>query len=102
MENKKILAIAAIIINILGIICLATFAIPYITHDTTVANSEAMLAAEGWDMGGFALTIGTLPLIAANTLGFICLKGKKLFFRLWCYIPGAICFVLALSYLILS
>ena len=76
MKAKKALSVTVITLNVIGVICLIYFAVPYLTHDTTVPNPDAMLPAERWDSAGMALTIGLIPMLIVNTLGFL-FAGKK-------------------------
>lgn len=68
MKSNKTLSIIILIINIIGILCLIYFAIPYLTHNTTVYHPDAMLPAEAWDSAGMTLTVGFIPLLVANIL----------------------------------
>lgn len=89
MTGKRILRLAILLINFFGILCLVYYGFKYLSHDTTVANPDAMLALEGWDAGGFALTIGLLPLFLANLAAYLTdeEKGwKKALFFLPCII----------------
>ena len=70
MKSNKPLSIIIVIINIIGFVCLIYFAIPYLTHNTTVYHSNAMLPAEAWDSAGMTLTVGFIPLLIANILAF--------------------------------
>ena len=67
-QTKNILLWFIIALNIVGVICLIYFAIPYFTHNVTVTNPDAMLPMEAWDIAGMALTIGFVPLLIANLL----------------------------------
>ena len=69
-QTKNILLWFIIALNIVGVICLIYFAIPYFTHNVTVTNPDAMLPMEAWDIAGMALTIGFVPLLIANLLCF--------------------------------
>lgn len=40
-------------INIIGVICLGYYALPYLMHDTTIGNSEAMLPMREYEASGF-------------------------------------------------
>ncbi len=95
---KKVLSWGILIINIVGVVCLICFAIPYITHSTVVNNPNAMLPAEQWDAAGMALTFGLIPLIIANLLGYLYVawgtKKKRLLF----FIPALIDLILVVSY----
>lgn len=71
MKSNKTLSIIILIINIIGVLCLIYFAIPYLTHNTTVYHPDAMLPAEAWDSAGMTLTVGFIPLLIANILAFI-------------------------------
>lgn len=98
---KKVGAKAIIVINVIGIICLACFAVLYLTHDTSIPNPDAMLPMYRWESAGITLAIGTIPLIIANLLAFI-FVGKdnlKLPVRLLFFLPGLICLSLTASYI---
>ena len=71
MRENKTLSLLIIILNVIGAVCLIYFAIPYLIHDTTVANPNAMLPAEAWDSAGMALTFGFIPLLAVNVFIFL-------------------------------
>jgi len=49
VRERKTLSLLIIVMNVSGVICLIYFAIPYLTHDTTIINPNAMLPAEAWD-----------------------------------------------------
>ena len=66
LGNKVIISL-----NIIGLICLIYFAVPYILHDTSVPNPDAMLPMYRWEGAAIALMVGTIPLIVANLLAFI-------------------------------
>ena len=68
---KKIGMILLIVLNIIGIVLLVHFAIPYITYNTTILNPNAILPFEAWDRAGMILTLGFVPLLAINILSFI-------------------------------
>lgn len=58
------------------VICLIYFAIPYLTHNTTIASPNAMLPVESWDRAGMILTFGFIPLLVTNILTFIFVNAK--------------------------
>ena len=91
-----------LIINIIGVVCLAYFAIPYLTHNTTVYHPDAMLPMEAWDSAGVTLTVGFIPLLIANILAFIYVAKEsiKMPLRLLYFIPSLLCICLVISYLI--
>lgn len=98
MKTDKLLSLLLIIINVVGVICLIYFAIPYLTHDTTIPYPDAMLPAEAWDRAGMMLTIGLFPLMAANVAGYVFIKFKEKYVRLLFFVPGIICLAMAASY----
>lgn len=104
MKSNKSLSIFIVIVNIIGLLCLIYFAIPYLTHDTFIYNPDAMLPTEAWDSAGMTLTIGFVPLLIANIFSFkYVLKDKiKNSLRLLFFIPSLICFGLVVSYWITS
>lgn len=102
MRERKRLSLLIIIINIIGVICLIYFAIPYLTHNTTIANPNAMLPAEAWDRAGMTLTFGFIPLLAVNILNFIFVKVKQKFIRFLFFVPSVICLIIVVNYWITS
>ena len=80
MRKGKMLSILIIAINIIGVICLIYFSVPYLTHDVTIANPDSMLPA--------------------NVLSF--LKVKHRLMRFLFFIPSLICFVIVAGYWITS
>ncbi len=91
---------AVLALNLLGVVCLIYFAVPFLTHDTAVPNPDAMIPMARWEGSGFALTAGILPLLFANALAYLLLrgiKGKQRRFLL-CFLPAALCAVLAAVY----
>ena len=71
MTKRKALEILLIVLNIIGIVLLVHFAIPYITYNTKIVDPNAMIPFEEWDMAGMILTLGFVPLLAINILSFI-------------------------------
>ena len=100
MRSNKSFSIIILIINIIGILCLIYFAIPYLTHNTTVYHPDAMLPAEAWDSAGMTLTFGFIPLLIANIFAFMYIAKEriKLPLRLLYFIPSLICICLVVSY----
>jgi hypothetical protein len=97
-QTKNILLWFIIALNIVGVICLIYFAIPYFTHNVTVTNPDAMLPMEAWDIAGMALTIGFVPLLIANLLCFATVKARQKFVNFLYFIPSTVCFIIVLSY----
>lgn len=98
-EKRKILKKIIILLNIIGIICLVYFLIPYMKHDISIKNPNAMLASYTWDSCGFILTIGFIPLLISNILAykFFNIKIKQL--KLLYFIPSLICLLAVGHYL---
>ena len=101
-HKNKLIKIIVIIINIIALICLIYLAIPYIKHDTTINNPTAMITAESWDMSGFLLTIGLLPLIGANLCAFKFIDLKSKIIKLLFFIPSIICLLIVVQYIYVS
>ncbi len=93
-----------IILNIFGMVCLVYFAIPYCTHNTYVADPDAMLPVEAWDSSGIILTIGLIPMLLTNTAGFLFVfkKGSPILLRLLFFIPAITEIIIVLHYWITS
>ena len=91
-----------IILNIIGIYCLIRFSIPYFKHDILVTNPNSMLSSYKWDLCGFILTLGFIPLLISNILAykFIDLKNSK--FKLIYFIPSLVCLVIVCHYLFIE
>ena len=96
----KLKYVAVLALNLLGVVCLICFAVPFLTHDTTVPNPDAMIPMARWEGSGFALTAGILPLLFANALGYLLLRGEKGKQKrfLLCFLPVVLCAVLAAVY----
>ena len=101
LKKIKTSSVIIIILNILALICLVYFAVPFIVHDTTVNNPDAMLPMESWDGAGFCLTIGFFPLLIANALAYKFLGVRKSL-RLIFFLPSLVCAVIVISYLAVS
>lgn len=104
MRKNRIWEILIVILNVIGILCLIYEAIPYVAHDTTIPNPDAMLPMQEWESAGILLTIGLIPLGVANLLAFFFvwkdrLKGLR---RIWFFAPAMVCFVLVASYWVFS
>ncbi len=97
-HTKNILSWVIIALNIVGVVCLIYFAIPYFTHNVTITNPDAMLPAEAWDSAGMALTLGFIPLLIANILYFVVVKTKQKFMSFLYFIPSVVCFITVSSY----
>ena len=102
MKTNRYFSIFLLAVNIFGIICLLYFAIPYITHDITIANPNAMLPAEAWDSAGMTLTFGLIPLLTANILAFLYIRIKPKYVRFLFFVPSVICFLLVGNYWLTS
>ena len=101
-KENKYLKIFLILLNVIGIICLIYFAIPYLRHDMTVKNPNAMLPFSTWDICGLALSLGLIPLAIVNALAFFIFKFKKKLLGLLFFIPTLICFLLMAHYLLIA
>ena len=98
--KKKAAVLLTALLNLAGIACLAYFAVMFLSHGTAVRNPDAMIPFQDWEAGGMALTAGVLPLLFANGLGYLLLRGyrgkQKRF--LLCFLPAALCAALAAVY----
>ena len=101
-KKDKYFKIFIIILNIIGIFCLIYFMIPYLKHDMSIPNPNAMLSSYSWDTSGFVLTIGFMPLLIANIMQykFIDLSIKKL--KLLYFVPSLICLIIVAHYLFIT
>ena len=101
-QTKNILSWLIIALNIVGVVCLIYFAIPYFTHNVTITNPDAMLPAEAWDRAGMVLTFGFIPLLVADIFCSVVVKTKQKFVSFLYFIPSVVCLIIVLSYLILG
>ncbi len=101
-QKNKLIPLIVGIINVIAIVCLIYLAIPYLKHDTTINNPNAMIAAESWDMSGLLLTIGLIPLIIANVFAYKYIEFKSKVLRLLLFIPSVICLIIVGHYLFVS
>ena len=92
-SGKRIARLLVGLLNFCAGFCLIYCMIPYVLHDTTVRNPEAMIPFEAWEAGGFCLTVGTIPLLIANALLFLAMEedGFKGKMRILYFLPTIIC-----------
>ena len=101
-KNYKFIKVFVVILNIIGLSCLIYFAIPFLQHDMTIKNPNAMLAGYTWDSCGFILCLGLIPLIVANIMAYIFLDVKIKLLKLLYFIPSLICLILVSGYWFIS
>ena len=101
-KDYKWFKIFIIVLNIIGILCLIYFAIPYLRHDMSIPNPNAMLASYSWDTCGFILTLGFIPLLFANIMAFIFVDLKHKLLKLLYFIPSIICLIIVAHYLLIA
>lgn len=99
---KRVFFWLLILLNICGCLCLTYFGYLFVSDSTIVDAPDAMIPMERWDRGGFVLTIGTIPLIVANALGYTCIPFKNNKKRMLFFIPSIVCIVLVVCYWIKS
>ncbi len=78
------------------------FAVPFLMHSTVIDNPNAMLPTERWDRAGMKLAFGFVPLLIANTLGFLFVKFGTKKKRALFFIPSLIDSLLVIGYFIVS
>jgi len=101
-KDYKWFKIFVIILNIIGIVCLIYFMIPYLRHDMSIPNLNAMLASYSWDTSGFVLTLGFIPLLIANIMAFIFVDLKMKLLKVLFFIPSLICLIIVGHYLLVA
>ena len=101
MKKYRKLSICISVLNAIGIVCLFYCAALYLSHDTYVVNPDTMLPMMNWERGGMMLTMGVMPMLIANTLGFLYIlkKGTSIIKRLLFFIPSILEVILVLHYL---
>ena len=104
MKKYRKLSICISVLNAIGIVCLFYCAALYLSHDTYVVNPDTMLPMMNWERGGMMLTMGVMPMLIANTLGFLYIlkKGTSIIKRLLFFIPSILEVILVLHYWISS
>ena len=100
IREYKWFKIVLIVFNVIGLMCLLYFSIPYIRHDMSITNPNSMLSSYSFDTCGFILTIGFIPLLVSNILAFKFIKIKK--FNFLFFIPSIICFGIVSHYLFID
>ncbi len=98
MKDSKVFSRFLLCLNIIGLVCLDYFAIPYLTHNTQIPHPDAMLPAERWDSAGMTLTVGTILLFIANLLGGLFVKVKRNWIRFLFFLPSAVCIAIVAHY----
>ena len=96
---KNMFAKIVVVINVIGLLCLIYYAIPYVMHNTTVRNPDAMIPFREWERSGILLTIGLQPLAIANIVAFFYIgKNYKAKIR-WLFLaPCILCACLVAHY----
>lgn len=104
MKKYRKLSICISVLNAIGIVCLFYCAALYLSHDTYVVNPDTMFPMMNWERGGMMLTMGVMPMLIANTLGFLYIlkKGTSIIKRLLFFIPSILEVILVLHYWISS
>ena len=104
MKKYRKLSICISVLNAIGIVCLFYCAALYLSHDTYVVNPDSMFPMMNWYRGGMMLTMGVMPMLIANTLGFLYIlkKGTSIIKRLLFFIPSILEVILVLHYWISS
>ena len=101
-KDYKWFKIFIIILNIIGIGYLIYFSVPYLKHDMSIRNPNAMLTSYSWDTCGFILTLGLIPLLIANIMAykFIDLKNNKI--KILYFLPSILCLIIVCHYLFIA
>lgn len=99
---KRVFTWMLVLINICGCLCLVYFGYLFVSGNTTVDAPDAMLPMERWERGGLVLTIGMVPLIIANALGYNFFQSGSKKSRLFMFIPSIVCIGLVVCYWIKS
>lgn len=94
-KNYKFVNLFISILNIVGIILLLLFAIPYIFHIRSLFDYS-------WKTCGFILILGFIPLLIINIMAYIFIDVKKKFVKFLFFIPSIICLILIGHYLFTS
>ena len=104
MKKYRKLSICISVLNAIGIVCLFYCAALYLSHDIYVVNPDTMITIMNWERGGMMLTMGVMPMLIANTLGFLYIlkKGTSIIKRLLFFIPSILEVILVLHYWISS
>lgn len=102
MKERKTSELLVILLNVIGTVCLIYYAIPYLTHDTTVRYPEAMIPFEEWDRAGWILQFGCIPLLIANVWAMRSVSVKGRYTKFLFLAPGMICLILVISYWVTS
>ena len=104
MKKYRKLSICISVLNAIGIVCLFYCAALYLSHDTYVVNPDKKQKKMNWERGGMMLTMGVMPMLIANTLGFLYIlkKGTSIIKRLLFFIPSILEVILVLHYWISS
>jgi hypothetical protein len=92
MKNR--LSWLLILLNAIGCLCLAYSSYLFLSGSTIVDAPDAMLPMERWEIGGWLLTIGMIPLIITNIFGYGYIQFGNKKNRLLIFIPSVICIIL--------
>lgn len=102
MENKVLLKLMLSALYLLGVICVITFSVNYISHSTTVLNPDAMLPMMAYEAAIWHLII-VLPFMAFLGISIVLTyKIRKVFNVVLVLMPSFICFVMGVSYIAIN
>lgn len=91
---KNTLSWLLILLNVIGCLCLDYSSYLFLSGSTIVDAPYAMLPMVRGERGGWLLTIGMIPLIIANLLGYGYIQFGNKKNRLLIFIPSVICIIL--------
>ncbi len=91
---KNALSWLLILLNVIGCLCLTYSIYLFLFGSTIVDAPNVMFSMERWERGGWLLTIGMIPLIIANILGYGYIQFGNKKNRLLIFIPSVICIIL--------
>ena len=104
MKENKVLSICILTVNAIGVLLLVWFAVLYLAHSPVVPNPDAMLPMARWEGAGWLMTVGLVPMLAANVLGFLfpLREVRPLALRLLIFLPSLVQLALVLHFFVTS
>lgn len=91
-RNYKFINLFVAILNIVGILLLLYFAIPYIFNIRSLNDYS-------WETCGFILILGFIPLLITNIMAYVFFKFRNNKISLLLFIPSLLCMILVSHYL---
>lgn len=91
VTQKKKYIIPVIILNMIGIVVMIIFMLMFFSFNTEFVNPNGPVFVSIYEIGGFALVAGIIPMAVANLMMFLWLRKKHKVLSVLAFLPLLIC-----------